>query len=464
MAAQDQFVAVIGYPAQDSRIPEQDLMHTIFGNQYNKKRLAPGQVTGTRSDAMLHDCSTLGGNSGSVVLSLESGKALGLHFAGRFLEANYAVPSRIVAARLAEIRRSEIHTASIPPGLGVTQGPVGAVGVNVSQSHSALGQSITYTIPLNVTVQIGIPMVAGAHQPGTGQTGSQASSEDEDEDIILTEARPEDYADRAGYDADFIGQGFTVPLPRIVRGASDVLTFEFEGETQEVLKYQHFSVVMSRSRRLCRYSAVNINGNEPRKAKRPSWRTDPRIPAGAQIMKECYGNAPKFSRGHMTRREDPIWGNQAMADRGNADSMHATNAVPQMQPFNAGIWLGLEDYALEHARRDDMRISVFTGPFLRDDDPVRYRVQIPLTFWKVMAFIHDDTGKLCATGYCMSQEDYLREEEFVFGQHKTAQVAIAWIEEQAGLSFGDLASLDPMDLVEEGPSAQLMDFRQIRFV
>jgi endonuclease G len=336
--------------------------------------------------------------------------------------------------------------------------------MNVSQTHSATGQSITYTIPLNVTVEIGMPMAGGRHQPGAGPTWGQVSSEYEDDDLVLTEARPEDYADRAGYDSDFIGQGFTVPLPDIVQGGSDVLTFEFEGETQNVLKYQHFSVLMSRSRRLCRYSAVNINGNEPRKAKRPGWRNDPRIPAAAQIAKECYGNPPKFSRGHMTRREDPLWGSQDMANRGNADSMHATNAVPQMQPFNAGIWLGLEDYALEHARQDDMRISVFTGPFLRDDDPVRYRVQIPLTFWKVIAFIHDDTGELCATGYYMSQEDYLREEEFVFGQHKTAQVPIAWIEEQSGLSFGELTSLDPMDLVQEGPPAQLMDFSQIRFV
>src|SRR5207237_541848 len=80
-----------------------------------------------------------------------------------------------------------------------------------------------------------------------------------------------------------------------------------------------------------------------------------------------------------------------------SDSMHVTNTVPQMQPFNAGIWLGLENYALENAREDDMKICVFTGPFLRDDDPERYGVRVPIEFWKVIAFIHDDTGKLCAT-------------------------------------------------------------------
>jgi DNA/RNA endonuclease G (NUC1) len=74
----------------------------------------------------------------------------------------------------------------------------------------------------------------------------------------------------------------------------------------------------------------------------------PRIPAEYQIIKECYGNAPKFSRGHMTRREDPAWGTSAISQRGSDDSMHVTNATPQMQAFNSPIWLALEDYALQN--------------------------------------------------------------------------------------------------------------------
>src|SRR5262249_8102497 len=39
-----QYVATVGYPAADSRIPEQELMNRLFGDKYNVKRLAPGQV------------------------------------------------------------------------------------------------------------------------------------------------------------------------------------------------------------------------------------------------------------------------------------------------------------------------------------------------------------------------------------------------------------------------------------
>jgi endonuclease G len=274
------------------------------------------------------------------------------------------------------------------------------------------------------------------------------------------EARPSDYVDRRGYDPAFLET--PVALPRLVDTA-DVLAFEWDGRTEHELCYEHFSVVMSRSRRLCFFSAVNIDGREPHRLKRPAWRLDPRIPAAQQIRQECYGAEPKFSRGHMTRREDPIWGTTAAAALGNGDSMHVTNTVPQMQPFNAGIWLGLEDYALDHAREDDMRISVFTGPFLFDDDPVRFGVKIPRSFWKVIAFIHDETGELCATGYTMSQDDFIREEEFVFGQHLTWQTPIRSIEQRAGVRFANLATLDPLRDVEEGVGSVLVDFAGIVF-
>jgi endonuclease G len=237
-----------------------------------------------------------------------------------------------------------------------------------------------------------------------------------------------------------------------------------DGRNESELRYEHFSVVMSRSRRMCRFSAANIDGQQSKKKKRVGWRIDPRIPRAAQIRDECYGDAPKFARGHMTRREDPVWGTDTSATTGNADSMHVTNTVPQMQPFNAGVWLGLEDYALDHAREDDMRISVFTGPFLADNDPRRDGVAIPRRFWKVMAFVHDETGKLCATGYTMSQEKFIREEEFVFGAHETAQVSIKSIEQGAGVSFGQIADLDPLDQAQEAVAPQLTDFSQIRFV
>jgi endonuclease G len=98
-------VAIIGYPAKDSRTRMSDEMDRIFGNIYDVKRLAPGEILQIAEERGLltHDGTTLGGNSGSVVLDMASGEAIGLHFGGREEAANYAVIAPVVKAKLESV-------------------------------------------------------------------------------------------------------------------------------------------------------------------------------------------------------------------------------------------------------------------------------------------------------------------------------------------------------------------------
>ncbi len=404
-------VAVIGYPAFDPRygLSAEEAARAVFGAVYDVKRLSPGSLVGEDGASWFfaHDATTLGGNSGSVVLDVETGYAVGMHFSGSFLESNYAVRATVLLDQAAGHAVSVVKREKLPP------------------------------------VQVVGPEV-------------------------VEEAPPESYTDREGYREDFLGDGLCAPLP-VVNEEQQAAVLRFTdpvtGEPTDTLKYTHFSVVMNAPRRMCIYSAVNIDGKAAIsvKGRRPGWRLDSRIPTESQIIKECYGleSDGKFSRGHMTRREDPNWGDDAL--KANADTFHAPNATPQIQPFNAGIWNTLEDYALEHARQDDMRICVFTGPLFTEDDPEYFGVRVPIRFWKVIAFVHDETGALCATGYTMSQQDFLPGEEFVFGRFQTYQTPLAEIEALAGVSFGPLTALDPMRIVEEAPPAPLRSMEEIRF-
>jgi endonuclease G, mitochondrial len=466
--AATQEVATIGYPAYDSRIPEPDLMERIYGKVYNKKRLAPGSVTRLEEALLWHNCTTLGGNSGSVVFDLNSGQALGLHFSGSFLVTNYAVRADVVKRLLADVRagRTMRRTDTAPRPSLLQSGQPSIV-------RPARRGGVSLTIPLTVNISLGDP--AGLAAPVQYRLPAALADSEPTEFIAETEAVASDFRDRRGYNPSFLGEQFAVDLPTVDRNAADVLDFEFDSASETELRYEHFSVVMSRSRRMCFLSACNIDGNQSRKSARGAWKWDPRIPKAQQIMRECYGPPPRFSRGHMTRREDPGWGSPATAKRGNEDSMHVTNTTPQMQAFNAPIWLALEDYALQHAREDEMKISVFTGPYFADNDPEMYRVRIPLAFWKVIAFIHDRTGELCATGYEMNQEKTLQpEEEFVFGAFTSPQLGIATqvpirsIEARSGIGFGKLAAADPLAGEEESLTGiaprPLLSLEQIRFV
>jgi hypothetical protein len=87
-------VYVVGYPAWDGRRNEPEPIRRLFMDIYNVKRLQPGQALGysTQYSAVQHDCSTLGGNSGSPLVDLETNEVIGLHFGGRYGVGNYAVP------------------------------------------------------------------------------------------------------------------------------------------------------------------------------------------------------------------------------------------------------------------------------------------------------------------------------------------------------------------------------------
>ncbi|UVH57016.1 DNA/RNA non-specific endonuclease [Variovorax paradoxus] len=269
--------------------------------------------------------------------------------------------------------------------------------------------------------------------------------------VAATPKPPEFFRGREGYVPEFFGDTNRVELPSMGDAISmdDIAKLE-DGSFE--LKYQHFSTVQCISRRVPLYSACNIDGSKSKNVPRhDTWNYDGRIRKEYQMLREAYGpeQDKKFSRGHMTRRQDPNWGSLATAQRANIDTFFATNACPQWQPFNDGLWGDLEDYILGNAQGDDKRISVFTGPILRSGDPERFGIQIPRDFWKVVAFISEATGELSAIAYLMSQGTYLDSgvardlEDF-----DTSQRPLAFIEAETGLKFESLEGRDVLDGVD----------------
>ena len=161
--AVDEFVATIGYPARDSRVPDQDLVRRIFGDVYEKKRLAPGQVMEVGDDEMEHDCSTLGGSSGSLLVKLSTGEAVGLHFSGLFMEANFAVPAPKVRELLRKVQQGELPGATTLR----TAGSSGTAVTTPSPSPASAQGSYTFQmqIPIEVTVKVGSPVFPGGQPP-----------------------------------------------------------------------------------------------------------------------------------------------------------------------------------------------------------------------------------------------------------------------------------------------------------
>lgn len=76
-------IAISGYPgAPSASDPRAAIITALFSGLWGVKRFAPGFVTGGVPGQLFHDASTLGGNSGSAVLTLEPLVGVGLHFGG----------------------------------------------------------------------------------------------------------------------------------------------------------------------------------------------------------------------------------------------------------------------------------------------------------------------------------------------------------------------------------------------
>ena len=86
-ASPEQFVYTVGYPAHPGKNEELEDLEELFRLTWGYKRLAPGVIVGSQYAVqpwtVAHDATTLGGNSGSVVLVAgREGVAAGLHYGG----------------------------------------------------------------------------------------------------------------------------------------------------------------------------------------------------------------------------------------------------------------------------------------------------------------------------------------------------------------------------------------------
>lgn len=412
--ATDDLVALIGYPAYDSR-NDASAQARYFQDLYEVKRFSPGKILQPPSANQLltYDCTSLGGNSGSPLIRLSDGKVVGLHFQGSYLTANSAVPAKTINALLKGER------------------------------------------PVSVSLQTKLDEAKdGSHAAGyfKDRQGFNCKflESTEDNQVVSTP-----------------WPGIRADLARDIAAPSDK-----PNEPNE-LRYTHFGVKYSAKLKLPLITAVNIDGQSTVRIKRSAdrWFADGRIPTEIQLNELNFKDS-EIDRGHMVRREDPNWGTPLEAEQANFDTFHYVNAAAQHSRLNQGkqLWQGLENYILDSARTDGFKACVFTGPILRDADDEDSEIVIdgalaPLEFWKLVATLDADGKALHSTAYVLSQGQLLRKllekrsrhealEGVVLGPYRTFQVAITDLAEATGYDFSAYFESDPLTNKDAGKEAQ----------
>jgi endonuclease G len=377
---------------------------------------------------------------------------------------------------------TRVHTiAKLNYGGSVGEQSIGAFEIGPDPGHPAPNDEISMPGDSGATwlfkTSNGKPtkVMAGLHFAGEGEgdpnehaLACYPKSVFEKLDISLTrpavERLEEVEAVATGYSADFLGT--TVDVPRLST-ANRNDAFKLNGS--EVIPYTHFSLALSKSRRFARWVAWNIDGGQLKKVSRDGipFIFDPRVPEEFQVGDELYSNN-RLDRGHIARRADLLWGGLAEARRANRDSFFFTNITPQMDNFNqstqGGIWGQLEDALFEEVDVENLRVTLFGGPILRDDDRVFRGVQIPREFFKVLAYV--EGGELQSKAFLLTQSLNLIE-ALDLDQFRVFQVTLGEVEQRCGFTFPDaLREADDFAerveniaeaLVERGPLTSLDD-------
>lgn len=474
-------VAAVGYPAFDTR-NDADVQNDLFRRVFGVKRLQPGTLGGRKStesfgkmvDALAHNCSTLGGNSGSALVDLNSGQVVALHFGGRYKIINYSVPAYELA-RDGRVVDAGVSFAATPVGgtppwanwwadaegeaTRDAQSPgrhtTSPVNSAPQQGQAMPDGSIQIVVPLYVTVRLGsaaraITAAASDAQVGEPQNVTEA---------MVIPWHDDDYDSRVGYDPNFLG--IPVPMPKAT--TPSVVARTRDGS--DVLHYQNFSVVMHAKRRMALFTASNVTAEAKLKKPEPGkvysrkalsglgpndqerWFPDPRLADEFQLPDVFYTRDDgAFDKGHIVRREDVAWGKSYQALRiANGDTYHVTNCSPQVAGFNrsnAGEdnWGDLENHVLKGAASE--RYCQFAGPVLDPQDEVfvgraggtnRVRVKIPSRYWKLIV-VRTAEG---LASYAFMQEQDLSDVplEFAAGLFRRFMISLDELQELSGVTF-----------------------------
>ncbi len=454
-------IFIVGYPAFDPRNPasvQQDLFRGTFG----VKRLQPGQLQGGSDTpsfgkivtAATHDCSTLGGNSGSAVFDMETGEVMALHFGGSYHDKNFGVPAfalssdaRVVDAGVVfagtasrepntwgdwwrQADASEIPSAPDDQSASVStlQAPPPADGK--PNADIVTGRHVvTIEVPLRITISLG--EIGGVTKAATA-VAAEALAPQATTEALVEPFHEADYTDRTGYNPQFLGEGrdFAVPMPTV----SDVSLLASTKSGEDTLRYQNFSIQMNAARRLAAVCASNVTREAMLRRPDPSkgytrkdlsdlgpndqerWFLDPRLDDRFQLPDVFFTkDGGAFDKGHIVRREDAAWGRSySEIRRANGDTFHVTNCSPQVAGFNRSAsgkdnWGDLENAVYSGAASE--RLCVLAGPVLDPSDEVfvgtagarvTLRAKIPTRFWKVVV-ARTEAG-IAAFGFILEQD------------------------------------------------------------
>lgn len=239
-----------------------------------------------------------------------------------------------------------------------------------------------------------------------------------------------------GQQAGALSTGYS---PRFTQPALAMPTHPGAGAS---LAYPNYSIVMHRTRRVAMVAAINVDRQQLRVLPRVQGKftCDPRLSCEEQADPAWLDRDPDPN--HLVARNLIAWGPVIQDLEPVAASQRLQvflncypNIAQQSDAFNGSAVLQAGRWMLFSHNPSATRMSVFTGPVLRDDDPVVAGIPTPRRFW-VIAASQGSTG-LVVDAFMASQFKDGADEPagLVAFDPDRLRVRVADIEQATGLAF-----------------------------
>jgi endonuclease G len=370
--AKEQDIAVVGYPAEDSR-NDAALMSAIFKDIYDVKRFAPGKVVqpGSSTWYLTHDATTLGGNSGSAVFDLASGEVVGLHFGGSFRQTNYAVKASVIKSILAQ--RSWVAVSRETLGI-----PLEAFH-ETKRTRAEMADRTGY-VENFLGPKVKLPAPGRSHK--VLKTEFAANSLPYTHfSVVMSEARR-----FAIFTAENIDGGLKIKLKR-----KDAWGFDPRIDEKYQVGHQEF------------YGPQPFDKGHMVRRENPGWGSTEAEATLGERDTFVYTNAipqmPDLNQKTWLSLEDYVLDNA------------------KAEGFKLCVFTG----------------PVFRE---NDPAYTANGIKVPTDFWKVIVAIDaEQPDNLLVSAYMLSQESIMPQESFRFGPFRTYQVPLARVEAEADLKF-----------------------------
>lgn len=250
-------------------------------------------------------------------------------------------------------------------------------------------------------------------------------------------------ADIRGYDASFLA--LEVPLPSL-----SPRLLPFAANRGQPLVYPNFSLVQNGARRMAFFVAANLQRDmaAPEILSRGTLRLDPRLAPETQAPPD-WAMSDTITLAPLVAVQDIVWG--PYFTNGGPDRLADTvdlfvSAAPQQLWFAQGPWAALQTWVATKHNPTSPRVTLLTGPILRDDDPSTAGVPLPRGFWAVAVSRKTGTGGLIVDAFVLWQDG----EPFAGFDPDLNRVDLAAIERLTGLTFA--AILHGLESGEAAPT------------